>query len=149
MPILEAQAIVVKQIKQISRLSLPIYIIPFTCCPPGHEVNLEHLPDIEDCIIRGDVNAHPSSWFFALNYYSRGTAISEQIGNSYFGILNEALAFRVTINCQGSPNISLVSLSLLPAIDWLTKLGLFLEHVPILLFIHRTVTRCKSIRRSG
>lgn len=125
-----------------------VYIPPVGSCPDNFTANITHLLALDDCIIMGDVNVHHTAWQSELADDSRGSLISDQIDQSLFGILNDDSPTRITANCRSSPDLTLASASLLTCTDWVTKSALHSDHVPIIVSLQRTVTKCTANRKA-
>ena len=112
-----------------------MYIPPASSCSQGYKANIETYIPIDDAIIVGDINAHDALWHSPLQD-TRGTEISETIGSSMLGVLNQDTPTRLPLTADGqptSPDISLASLSLLPYIDWETSPSMGSDHLPIII----------------
>ena len=112
-----------------------IYIPPRSSCPNGFIPSISHLLLNEDSLILGDLNAHDDLWNSSIND-ERGQAIADEISNSEFGVINENLSTRVPSNGQStSPDVSIVSASLLTFCTWTTYTDLSSDHLPIVIDI--------------
>ena len=112
-----------------------LYIPPESSCPANHRPSLTRfLPDGEAIVI-GDVNAHDSLWNSNMQD-SRGERFSEEIGASNLGVANTEAQTRLPAGDNArpsSPDITLASLSLLPYLDWETKITMGSDHLPIII----------------
>lgn len=110
-----------------------LYIPPSSSCPPGYKANINHLLQLKQCLILGDVNAHHQAWYSSIPDDPRGIDILDQVDTSDFGILNENSPTRVTTSCSSSPDVSLASVEFLPTTQWSTMPALSSDHIPILI----------------
>ena len=110
-----------------------VYIPPINSCPPGHSASIAHLllPDA-DSIIVGDFNAHDPLWHSSLSD-ARGANIASEIEAAEYGTLNDESPTRSpTVGQTTSPDITIVSPSLLTSTCWTTATALSSDHLPIL-----------------
>ena len=127
-PHLEYLSIRVNNLKIIN-----VYIPPTSSCSSGYKPSLAPLFKEDESLIVGDINSHDALWHSSLQD-ARGTEISEQIGDSNFGVLNTEHPTRLPANGDPtSPDISLASLSLLPYTTWRTQRSLGSDHLPIII----------------
>lgn len=122
-----------------------LYIPPTACCPAGYTLNIQHLLQLKDSLIIGDLNAHHRTWYSALGDDARGIDLIDQIDTSDFGILNENSPTRITSSCISSPDISLASSELLTCTNWSTKPALNSDHVPVLISLERIIQVNKEL----
>ena len=107
-----------------------IYIPSRSSCPNGFIPSTSHLLLNEDSLILGDLNDHDDLWNSSIND-ERGHAIADEISNSEFCVINENLPTRVSSNGQPtSPEVSIVSASLLTSCTWTTYTELSSDHLP-------------------
>ncbi|GAB0099134.1 hypothetical protein DMENIID0001_149740 [Sergentomyia squamirostris] len=133
-PYLEQQAIAVK-LDNTEITLINVYIPPASSCEPGYKPSIEHLLDIPDSIIMGDVNAHHDLWFSRLTTDARGELLAEQIDASTHGVANEDEPTRLVGGCSSSPDVTLAHDSLLPSVSWSTHVTLGSDHVPIVIVL--------------
>jgi len=114
---LECQGIVVRS-DDVEVEIVNIYIPPVSACTPGYRPNIEHILSGDLRIVVGDLYAHHESWFSALGNDARGSQIAEQIDDSDFCAINEDHPTRVVANRNSSPDITIVSPSLLTCASW-------------------------------
>ena len=100
-----------------------------------------------DTLILGDFNAQHSVWYSS-STDTRGTLLKNMISGSNFGIHNWDSPTRLPGNANpSSPDVSLVSASLITYINWQTKLGS--DHLPILISLQMDLTINPIPRRSS
>ena len=132
--VLETQGIKVK----FGNLELKIfnfYLPPKSSCPPDYQETLRSLLSHNNALLLGDVNAHDPTWFSTIAD-TRGSKLAADIDESEMGIVNENCPTRLPSNQQQtSPDVSLVTKSLLTSCDWSTEIGLRSDHLPILISI--------------
>ena len=133
------------QVIKISDITLVnVYLPPKSSCPPGHTASLAPLLDIPDAIILGDLNAHDPLWHSSIQD-QRGEVFSEEISDSDCGVINEDTPTRVPVSGQPtSPDLSIVSLSLLPTAHWSTLKTLGSDHLPIIVHLTTTIKTSRS-----
>ena len=119
-----------------------LYIPPSSSCAQGYAPSLLPFLNTDDTLILGDLNAHDALWHSPISD-SRGSIISDEIGNSNFATINEDSPTRLPSNGQPtSPDVTLASLSLLPYLSWTTQTELSSDHLPITISLE---TEIKSI----
>ena len=111
-----------------------VYIPPASSCTGGYHLpSLDHLMMTTDTLILGDINAHDSAWYSS-STDTRGTLLENVVSGSNFGILNWDSPTRLPGNTNpSSPDVSLVSASLITSTNWQTKTNLCSDHLPILI----------------
>ncbi len=123
-----------------------VYIPPVSSCEDNYTPAIDHLfDDLNDTsMILGDFNAHHSSWFSEADEDARGRLINDAINNNNFGTLNEDYPTRVMNTTKTSPDISIVSSSLLPSSDWKVEKKLGSDHLPIVVSLAADVRKQKA-----
>ena len=107
-----------------------LYIPPNSSCPTGFIPKIEPYLPRSNGIITGDINAHNLLWNSSIED-TRGSNISDEIGDSSYGVLNDESPTRIPTNGQPTiPDITLASLSLLPYMNWKTLLDLTISRSP-------------------
>lgn len=125
-----------------------LYIPPSSSCESGYAANIDHLLNMNDCLIVGDINAHNDLWFSDIQSDSRGEDIAEQIDASSFGILNEHSPTRIAQDTQSSPDITLASDSIFPSASWQVLTSLGSDHLPIIVTLGRSVSKVESHKQT-
>ena len=118
-----------------------VYVPPQSSCEAGYRLSIDHLLQIDDCIIAGDLNAHHQLWHSNLSNDQRGEELADQIDSASFGVINEDAHTRVTANSNSSPDVTLASFSLLTATDWRVETALNSDHLPIIITLNKTVAK--------
>ena len=132
--VLETQGIKVK-FGNLELIIFNFYLSPKSSCPPDYQETLKSLLSHNNALLLGDANAHDPTWFSTIAD-TRGSKLSAEIEESEMGILNENCPTRLPSNHQPtSPDISLVTKSLLTSCDWSTEIGPRSDHLPILISI--------------
>ena len=123
-----------------------IYIPPYSSCQPQYTPPLNNIFDElnDTSIVIGDFNAHNALWFSNGNQDARGRILADIITEKPFGVLNEDSATRIAGDTYSSPDISLVSNSLLSSSSWKTEISLNSDHLPIIIDIEANITKKKS-----
>ena len=94
---------------------------------------IQHITDIPNSILTGDVNAHSTLWYSHTDDH-RGNLISNIINDSNHITLNTNTPTRVpntTLQQTTSPDITSISTSLYNNTTWNTKHSLSSDHLPI------------------
>ncbi|KAH7684498.1 pol-like protein, partial [Aphelenchoides avenae] len=119
-----------------------VYIPPDSSCEPGYKPSLTHLledGDASDTLVLGDLNAHDPLWH-STRADAKGTALSEEMLDSNYGVLNEDTPSRLpSAGEPTSPDVSLASSSLLTSAEWQTLVALGSDHLPILITLQSSV----------
>ncbi|KAH7711067.1 putative reverse transcriptase - house mosquito [Aphelenchoides avenae] len=119
-----------------------VYIPPDSSCEPGYKPSLAHLledGDTSDTLVLGDLNAHDPLWH-STRADARGSALSEEMLDSNYGVLNEDAPTRLpSAGEPTSPDVSLASSSLLTSAEWQTLVALGSDHLPILITLQSSV----------
>ena len=93
-----------------------------------------------DTFIRGDFNAHHSSWYSG-STDSRDNMSDSMVSGSNFGMLYWDSSTRLPGNANSSPlDVSLASASLINSTNWQTKTNLGSDHLPILISFQMDIT---------
>ena len=93
---------------------------PASSCISGFKLSLQHLLQLEDALILGDINAHNVLWNSAVPEDSHEVQMAREIEDSSFPVLNEDTPTRVTVTTASSPDISLVNQTLFMGATWET-----------------------------
>ena len=99
-------------------------------------------------IVVGDFNARNSLWYTPDTIDNRGEKTAEWLDEADLGILNEDTPTRIFNNTETSPDLSLATPNLLPAIYWSTLDALSSDHLPILLSLVTDIERIKAPKRT-
>ena len=125
-----------------------IYIPPTSSCSAGYIPAITPFLPNDDALILGDFNTHDPLWYSNLSD-NRGSHISDEIGNSNFGTLNEEQPTRLPSNGHPSfPDISLASIPLLPYATWSTHTSLGSDHLPIIITLQTDIKPVLSENRT-
>ena len=135
----EAQAIRVNNL-----LIINVYIPPASSCSRDFKPTLTPVLPPEDTLVLGDLNAHDELWFSSISD-ARGESFADEINSSSLGVINDDSPTRLPTNGQAtSSDVSLASMSLIPYINWETKLALNSDHLPILITIKSEIEQTES-----
>jgi exonuclease III len=123
-----------------------LYIPPHSSCTDPTPISLEGLLDSqEDMLILGDLNAHNSLWDAVVSADNRGNSLAGEINESDFVVLNDEAPTRIPKSgTVSSPDVSLVSSSLLTSCTWSTATQLDSDHVPIIIQIQLDEALCNG-----
>ena len=123
-----------------------IYIPPVSSCQQQYSPPIQEIfTDLNNTsLILGDINAHHPNWFSEGNEDARGRDFADIINDKPFGIINEDTPTRIAANSRSSPDISLVSNSLLATSEWKAETKLSSDHLPITINLKATIKKIKS-----
>lgn len=124
-----------------------VYIPPQSGCSAGYKASIAHLLDMEDGVIMGDFNAHNELWHSQLSN-DRGDDLADQIDATNYGVINEDTYTRLTASVQSSPDITIVSHTLIASTEWKTDIALSSDHLPIVISLGREVDITESEGRT-
>ena len=107
---------------------------------------MDYITNQPNCITTGDINAHSEDWYSTQNDH-RGNLIADHIQNSEHNILNTNTPTRIptdTNQQQTSPDITLISNTLMLNATWHTSYKLQSDHLPIITTIDTNTKRNKK-----
>ena len=138
------ELVIIKTRKNDSDLKVVnIYIPPQTSCLPNFHASLLPLLD-NDTLIVGDINGHCDTWSTG-NSDARGDAISDELDNNNFFILNDPDA-QTRPSSNSSPDISAASSSIALNFEWYVHCTLNSDHLPISLCLDDDVPASRPRR---
>ena len=112
-----------------------IYIPPASSTPPDFTLHLDHLNNLHNTYILGDLNAHDNTWLTTQNPDTRGTTLQQQL-HRYTILNNPHTPTRKPYNISTqptSPDLSLATPDLSLRSSWETLHELPSDHLPILI----------------
>ena len=125
-----------------------VYIPPASSCNGRYSPPLDHLLTGTDSLVLGDFNAHHSLWHSGTTD-TRGNQLADSISISSFAVLNTDSPIRLPGNADPrSPDVSLVSASLITSSEWQTHTTISSDHLPIVIGLQKTATSSPARRRT-
>ena len=107
----------------------------------GYELSILHILSLNGCLILCDFNAQHHLWYTVPDKESWWDSLTDHLGTSHSGVLNEPEPTRVTATCSSSPELSLASFLLYTVANWCTDATLGSDHRVILVTLQRKSTK--------
>ena len=99
-------------------------------------------------IVLGDFKTHHSLWH-SRTTDTRGNQLADSVSISSIAVINTDSPTRLPGNADpSSPDVSLVSASLIPSSEWQTHTTMSSDHLPILIGLHTTATPSPARNRT-